>query len=146
MKEVIKSNILILLFVSATIISACKDSITEPETTTPGNTDNNLANFSKIQQQVFTPVCAVSGCHSGSAPRANMDLSEGKAYANLVNITSARNSNFKRVEPGNSGNSFIIKMLKNTGENTVQMPPTGPLASRIIDSIAVWIDNGALNN
>jgi hypothetical protein len=102
--------------------------------------------FSEIQRQVFTPSCASSGCHGGSSVQANLNLSEGNSYNNLINEQSLLNPNFFRVKPGDSENSFLIKMLKNTGSGSSQMPPSGKLSDGIIDSIVVWINNGALNN
>jgi len=49
------------------------------------------------------------------------------------------------VEPNNSANSLLIKILR--GQVSPQMPFNGtPLSASVIDSIAKWIDNGALNN
>ena len=52
---------------------------------------------------------------------------------------------FKRVEPNNNVNSLLIKILQ--GEVSPRMPfNRDPLSPAVIDSIAKWIDNGALNN
>jgi len=49
------------------------------------------------------------------------------------------------VEAGISANSILIKILK--GEVSPQMPQNrAKLSDAIIDSIAKWIDNGAMNN
>ena len=69
----------------------------------------------------------------------------GQAYTNLINVQSTLFPQFKRVEPGNSTNSLIIKILK--GEVSPRMPFNGnALPAVTIDSIAKWIDLGAQNN
>lgn len=111
--------------------------------------DNDLSEFSKIQSEIFTPTCALSGCHSGSNPQANLNLSAGEAYNALVNVNSIQIPSRKRVAPGNSADSYLIDKLKGTNmaANTSQMPFGGiPLSDAIIDSIAKWIDSGAPNN
>jgi hypothetical protein len=138
-----------LIIVSGMAITSCSENIStecdcDPVTPIPGV--KTLTNFSEIQKQVLTPSCATSGCHSGSSLKANLDLSEGSSYNALVNVTSVLNPNFKRVKPGDSNNSFLIKMLRNSGDGSSQMPPFGKLNNSVIDSIATWIDKGALNN
>ena len=50
-----------------------------------------------------------------------------------------------RVIPDSSAESLIIKILK--GEVLPRMPLDGNfLSDAVIDTIAKWIDNGALNN
>ncbi len=108
--------------------------------TTPGE---RKAVFAAIQRDVLTPGCALSGCHSGEFPSFGLNLEEGKAYNNLVGVSSILSS-LKRVEPGDSQNSYLIEVLN--GVDGFVMPPAGKLPQATIDSIAVWIDEGALNN
>jgi len=136
---------LILAFFVIGLFTACENNITT-ECETPEDLTQNLTKFSDLQTNVFNETCALSGCHAGPSPKAGLLLTSGDSYSNLVNVTSVLNPNFERVEPGNSLNSFIIKMLRNTGERTSQMPPSGKLGDDQIDSIAAWIDRGALND
>lgn len=111
--------------------------------------DNNLSKFSKIQTEIFTPTCAFTGCHTGSSPQANLNLSAGQAYNSLVDVNSVQIPSRKRVAPGNSAGSYLIDKLKgsNMAAGTSQMPFGGtPLSDATIDSIAKWIDSGAPNN
>ncbi len=124
----------------------CADQIVtecEPDPINP-ITEKTLTSFSKIQTEVFNVSCALSGCHGDNATQANLLLTEGNAYQNLVGVTSFLYPQFKRVEPGSSANSLLIKMLK--GDGVTQMPLGGSLDSAVIDSIAAWIDKGALND
>ena len=122
--------------------AACEDSIQGPEDEiVNGGSGNMRAQFSSIQTEVFSKSCALSGCHNGTQ---DPDLSTGLAYNNLVNVTSLENPSMLRVKPGESSNSLLIKKL--TGDGTSIMPPAGQLSQAKIDSIASWINKGALNN
>ncbi|MBK7105698.1 MAG: hypothetical protein IPH62_10480 [Ignavibacteriae bacterium] len=133
------------LLILLTIIISCEENIVT-ECEDENQTSVTLTKFSDIQKNVFDASCAFSGCHAGASSQAGLQLTSGDSYSNLINKTSVLNPNFKLVEPGNSENSFLIKMLKHTGEGTSQMPPSGKLSNSVIDSIAAWIDRGALNN
>jgi hypothetical protein len=124
------------------LISACENLIEGPEDEVNNGGSNGIrATFSSIQEKVFTPTCALSGCHGGSQ---NPNLSSGQAYSNLVNKASSQKPSVLRVKPGESTNSYLIDKL--TGDDTSVMPPSGQLSQATIDSIIVWIDNGALND
>jgi mono/diheme cytochrome c family protein len=108
-------------------------------------TENNLANFTAIQQKIFNTNCALSGCHTGVNPAAGMNLSEGQAYSQLKDIQSVLYPSLKRVDSGKSDQSVLVLILR--GTLTPQMPLGGTaLSSAEIDSIALWIDSGAPNN
>ena len=101
--------------------------------------------FSDIQVKVFTPRWDIPGCHGTTDIQADLLLREGEAYQNLVGVTSFLFPSMTRVIPDSSSKSLLIKILK--GEVSPRMPRDGPfLEDAIIDSIAKWIDNGALNN
>lgn len=141
MKKIFLQTVLVLIFGFG-----CADQIVTECETDPLNptTQKTLTSFSKIQTEVFNVSCALSGCHGDNATQANLLLTEGNAYQNLVGVTSLLYPQFKIVEPGNSANSLLIKVLK--GDGVTQMPLGGSLDSSVIDSIALWIDKGALNN
>jgi len=111
------------------------DSVTGP--TTISNTT-----FTSIQQEVFTPTCAITGCHNGSE-RPN--LSSGVAYNNIVNVQSTQSSDY--VEPGDPDNSYLYRKITGVNISGVLMPRGGSrLSEAVVDSIRIWIENGALNN
>ena len=106
--------------------------------------DSNLANFSAIKAKVFVN-CVGAQCHSSAGNQGNLVLESNVAFGNLVGVQSTLFPQFKRVEAGNSANSLLLKILR--GEVNPRMPLNGnPLPAATIDSIAKWIDNGALNN
>ncbi|MBM3262485.1 MAG: hypothetical protein FJY97_03545 [candidate division Zixibacteria bacterium] len=100
------------------------------------------ATFSAIQSQVFTPQCALSGCHAGTE---TPNLSAGVAYNNIVNVASTQTLDY--IEPGNSTTSYLYKKLTGSGIVGNAMPRGGAaLSTARLDSIRAWIDRGAANN
>lgn len=141
MNKQINFLIIVLLSIYLTLNGCSEDSTTEPTPTVSVPT----AKLSDIQSKVFNPSCALSGCHGSTNAQANLLLTEGNSFSNLVNVQSVLFPQFSRVQPNNSANSLLIKILK--GEVSPRMPFNGnPLPTAVIDSIAKWIDNGALNN
>lgn len=119
-------------------------SCSEDQTTAPPTNNVPLAKFSDIKAKVFVN-CTGAQCHSSSGNQGNLVLESSVAFNNLVGVQSVLFPQYKRVDAGNSNNSLIIKILK--GEVSPQMPLNGtPLPAATIDSIAKWIDQGALNN
>ena len=136
-------TLLLLSFASFLIlIPGCsEDSTTQPSPTTSAP----QAKLSDIQTKVFNVSCALSGCHGSTNNQAGLLLTTGNSFSNLVNVQSILFSQFNRVEPNNSANSLLIKILK--GEVSPRMPfNRTPLSDAVIDSIAKWIDNGAIDN
>jgi len=131
--------VIIILF--ATYWGCSSDNPTEPD---PG-TQPPVSKLSDIQAKVFTQNCALSGCHGPTNNQANLLLTVGNSFTNLVNRQSLLFPQFKRVVPDSSSKSLLIKILK--GEVSPRMPlDRNPLLAVVIDSIAAWIDKGALNN
>ena len=120
---------------------------TEPVDTGGGVT---AFTFSQIQGNIFTPVCAKSGCHAGSTGgQQGLILDAGVSYNLLVNHPATENSTLDRVEPGAPERSYLI--LKLRGDPSIsgeRMPQDGPpyLSDEQIDAIAAWIRAGAPNN
>lgn len=131
------TQLVIFLFVFLLLFNCEKNITTQCETEPTVE-----ARLSSIQKNVFDPYCV--GCHSGAAAQGNLDLSAGKAYSNLVNVPSSA-SGLKRVVPGNSAQSYLMKRLTGADGETI-MPPGGKLSQPIIDAIQKWIDDGAKDN
>jgi hypothetical protein len=99
----------------------------------------------EIQANVFTPSCALSFCH-GAAMQANMDLREGAAYSNIVNVLSVEVPDHFRVLPYNPDESYLICKLENCPWIVGNQMPLigGPLDPSYIEAIRIWIELGAL--
>ena len=73
-------------------------------------------------------------CHINNNPRGNFSMAD---FRGLL----AGGDGGNPVQPGNSGNSPIIKRLR--GDGVEVMPPSGKLDDKVIDVVAKWIDEGA---
>lgn len=98
-------------------------------------------------QPLFNKSCAFANCHDASAA-AGLELSTGKAYANLVNVASVNDPAKVRVIPNDADNSYLyIKIVGDPNDGTSRMPISGsPLSANEIQLIKNWIDAGAKNN
>lgn len=109
------------------------------------------ASFAAIQTVIFNGKgCSNSGCHGGSSPANGMNLSNGRAYAAIVNVTARAGGGLKRVLPGDANNSFLYRKVAaktNPGSFTISgspMPLTGSaLSANQLAALALWIDSGA---
>lgn len=140
--RIIRGIIPIVIFL---LLTACEDQIVNECPEDEFNSGSRLSTLSAIQKNVFDVSCATSGCHSGAFPAANMNLENGNSFSNLVNVGSVFYPGEVRVIEFDSENSILIKTLR--GTIPTKMPlGSSPLPNSIIDSIAVWIDEGAENN
>jgi len=103
--------------------------------------------LSSIQEHVFTPTCAVSGCHAPPA-QLDLDLSPGNAHASLVGVASVEQPSRNRVTPGDAVESYLY--MKVTGDPRIsgdRMPAGGaPLSAGEIEAIRAWIEDGAADD
>lgn len=100
--------------------------------------------LASIQANVFSPSCAIPGCHGGGSVQQGLRLDPGFSATNLVNVASPRDANLIRVVPGNPNASFIIQKLEGRQTLGDRMPQFGPYLSQpTIDVIRQWILLGA---
>lgn len=106
--------------------------------------------FAELQQSIFTPRCAVAGCHDAASATGNLVLVDGESYGQLVNVApsvplAAQAGEF-RVDPGHPENSFLLVKLSGAvplGEGS-PMPLVGDaLTATQIEMIRDWILEGA---
>lgn len=119
----------------ALLVSACDDN--------PADPGSSL--FEEVQSSVFNQSC-LSGCHSGEDPAAGLNLSEGAAYDEIVNVASVEVPELMRVEPGNSEDSYLyIKIVggDRIAPGTLPMPIGRDLTAEQIGLVEEWIDSGA---
>src|SRR5215218_9636550 len=67
---------------------------TEPPPATGGGT---AFTFTRIQTQIFTPVCAKAGCHAAGSAPSGLVLEAGQSYGDLVGHRSTENGSLDRV-------------------------------------------------
>ena len=142
-----------IVVLSAAGFACASDS---PGTTGPGGNNDPVpgggpsASFSGEVQPIFTQRCALSRCHVGVSPAGDMNLEQGQAYGNIVDVTSSVPS-LKRVRPGLPDSSFLVHKIQGTqasvGGSGLRMPADNCCLSQDqIDLIRSWITMGARNN
>jgi hypothetical protein len=104
--------------------------------------------LSVIVPQIFTPSCALSGCHSATSPQDSLDLSSAsEVLATASNVLAVETFNQEEatiVVPGSHATSYMwLKLTDANGITDSPMPLSGHLDSCQIDAIAGWIDAGA---
>ena len=101
------------------------------------------AEFTSIQDNVFTPIC--TRCHIGASAPEGLQLDEAHSYGLLVGVPSAEQPGVMRVAPGDPDGSYIIRKLEGaSGISGGRMPLGGPyLPQSTINVIRQWISDGA---
>ena len=107
--------------------------------------------FAEDVQPIFDMHCVV--CHQYGVEQAGLNLEDGDAYANLVNVKSTQ-SQLPRVTPGKVQESYLVHKLRGThgevGGSGVRMPLSasgGSAMSAEEDELVTrWIEQGALDN
>jgi hypothetical protein len=132
------------------LLSACSAGSGEGLDQNGNPTDSNetitLAdNFKSIQANIFIPSCAVSGCHSGTAPQVGMSLEAGKSFAAIAKQASSEVPSLLRIKPGSPDDSYLLRKVRGIASIGVQMPRNAPaLSSAKIEALRSWIEKGAL--
>ena len=121
-----------------------------------GPTPNLTPTFSAIQRDIFnandsTGRAACTSCHNAQNARfaGNLNLADGSAYGQVVNVLSSGKPGAVRVIPGDPENSYLIHKIEGRpGIVGERMPRTnGPfLTPGQILIIRTWIQRGAENN
>ncbi len=135
-----------LLLLISLVFVACEHQT--PITAPPVQVQPTL---SSIQTNIFTPKCAIPGCHTGGNPTGQLSLQTGQSYNTLVGaggtgVTSSGYGPRLRVQPGNANNSVLY--LKVSGNTLGGQMPQGmqALSAAEMSAIQTWINNGAQNN
>ncbi len=119
---------------------------TRKSPTEPNDVPDPTATFSRVQAEVFTPSCALSGCHSGASPQQGMDLSAGRSYASIVNVRAVESTRL-RIAPGDPDASYLISKVR--GDATItgsRMPLGGALPPDREKLLVDWVRRGAPND
>ena len=104
----------------------------------------NVAMFNLIQQRIFNMSCIqCHGGHGGSGA-ANLNLTEGKAYDNLVDVPSTRKEGRFRVVSGTASQSLLHQILAEGGEDILHYNHTEVLSSQFkndVGPVRTFIDD-----
>lgn len=126
--------------------------------TTDSLTPTDASSFDLIQQRIFTPSCALSGCHASaqdaSFAQHGLVLTADVAYQNLAGVspknTNALNDGLKRVKAFASSQSLLYYKLNSaaihhSGQQYGNPMPLGgqSLTDGQIEFVRRWIEAGA---
>jgi hypothetical protein len=138
--------VLAFLIAACLASSGCGDEKALPTEPGGGPGPSPLATFTRVQDEVFTPKCALSGCHLGPASLAQegLVLGSGFAYDNVVMVRANQNSSIFRVTPGDTTNSYLWRKIS-PGQPIVgeRMPQTGSITDAERQLVTDWILRGA---
>jgi len=138
------SNRLVRLVACAVIVmaAACGDD-EDPVAPDDGPTTvPDSVEFAKHVQPIFNSRCAISGCHVNPGPSADLVLSAGQSYANIVDVPTVVFTPGVRVKPFEPGNSVLFLLVQSG-----TMPAQGRrLTSVELEIIRKWIEDGAPDN
>ena len=105
-----------------------------------------VATLTKIQNEIFTPSCATSGCHSGSNPPDGLLLTDGQSWSNTVNVQAVQ-MDMLRIKPGDPDSSYLVRKIQGSGIVANRMPiGAAKLSQDKIDLIRQWVTEGAQDN
>ncbi len=98
-----------------------------------------------IQDTIFTPSCASSGCHDSRTKALQLDLSAGNARDALVNRPSVVRPSELLVVPGRSQDSYLMEKVRPGGVHMGEkMPQNGRrLNACELAMLRGWINAGA---
>lgn len=101
--------------------------------------------LANVQSLIFTPKCALAGCHGGSAPREGMSLEPGKVKASTLNVVSVE-SPLMRIKPGDPDQSYLVAKIEgrahDVGGSGDRMPlGSPPLSPAEIQLVRDWISS-----
>ncbi len=119
-------------------------------------TSGSAPGYKQLHEAIFAPNCANSACHGGELGIGGLSF-EGleSSYAALIDIAPtnslAQKDGLKRVAPGNSEGSFLVRKLAWNSDqlNTHGYGAAMPMASfpapgpKSLEAIRQWIDAGA---
>lgn len=101
--------------------------------------------LAQISGQIFAPNCAFSGCHGGGSPQANMSLEAEFVAGEIIGIASTERPEFKRIDPGNPDDSYLLMKLRGDSRITGGQMPLGggTLPAELLEMVREWIAGGA---
>lgn len=136
-----------LVVIALCLLTACGELKTPTDPGGAGEPIDPTATFSRVQNEIFTPTCAVIGCHDPLGQSSQMILTQGQAYGNIVNRPSVEMPALSRIQPNDVTNSYLYRKITGAGITGDRMPLGGPpLSDAQIQLIRNWIRRGAPND
>lgn len=137
----------LLLAVTIFFFTACGELKSPTEVDGGGEPIDPTATFTRVQNEIFTPTCAVLGCHDPIGHESDMILTAGRAYDNIVNKPSVEMPSLARIQPNDPANSYLYRKITGAGITGERMPFGGAsLSESQIKLVRDWIRRGAPND
>ncbi len=103
----------------------------------------NVSMYAAVQTGIFDAKCVACHGQNGSAPRG-LFLTEELSYASLVNQPSLVDTEMLLVNPGNSDESFLYKVVTENGYvSMTHVDMFSQSDASLLTLLKSWIDNGA---
>jgi hypothetical protein len=94
-----------------------------------------------LRAEIFTPGCALSGCHSSADAAGGLDLEAVDLETELVGAPSGTCDGWIRVIPGAPDESLLYTKLAGPAPCGAPMPPTTELPPEQVACIRTWIES-----
>lgn len=126
---------------------ACSENTENLITGSDGGDDNNdnepieNVSYSNQVQPIFNTTCGGSNCHVGGSTNG-VNLT---SYSQTINSIGSRYGK-EVVKPGDADDSPLVDKIEPNPQHGSKMPLGGSLTSDQIETIKVWINEGATNN
>lgn len=112
------------------------------------------ASLTAIKENIFVPACAFSACHGQGGEASGLDLDSTNLHDTLLNHPVDADTTMPLIDPGNPGNSWIMKLIgtceptTETGDVANHMPRNAPtlLDPGLVAAVRDWIAAGAPDN
>ncbi len=125
------------------LVAACSDSGTNPADREFFLPDSNLSYQDHIGPLLLAKCASGNGCHSTADKASGLDLTNYQQI--VIHIVETGAGPVRLVEPGNSGGSFLYRVILGDYLERPQMPLDGPyLNANNTNGVKIWIDEGAL--
>jgi len=141
-------NSLAALLVALITVSCGDLKRTPTDPTPPADTPDPTATLTRVQNEIFTPSCALSACHDSQTQQQQLILEPGKSFANVVNRPSTEISSLMRIRPMDPDNSYLYLKVTGSPRIIADRMPQGrtPLSEAQLKLIRDWIRRGAPND
>lgn len=134
MNKILQIKKYLLIFISALLLAACDDTLTNEEVNNRPIPDSNVS-YAQHIAPIFEIKCV--SCHNSSAREGGVDLSSWSAAVSDPRI----------IFPGSDSTSVLVWTIERRS-GFPPMPPVQfpPLTAEQIRGIKTWINEGAKNN
>lgn len=119
-----------------------EDLVSGGDPTDGGEPIQNVSYAGQIQP-IFNTSCGGSGCHTSGGSAAGVNLSGHSQALNSIGASYGG----RVIVPGNPNSSPLVDKIEASPDNGSRMPlGRSPLTTTQIETIRVWITEGAQNN